>query len=175
MSVDRAASYSQGLKIHSASVDGPKSARKLFLALNGAAVRKAGLRDGYIIGGMRTPDIAETSYHLLAATNIADTALNSDLEAAIARSDAQKPLLSSRELLDRFMREVNRGGNLIPVDLRPTIMSGKVWIWTMHGAIPKSFYRVEPEAGQAGDVTGNPEGRSSQYRVSLSPDFTYLN
>lgn len=175
MSVDRAASRSQGLKIHSASVDGPKSARKLFLALNGAAVRRAGLRDGYLIGGMRTPDIAETSYHLLAATNIADTALNSDLEDVITRSGAQRPLLSNRELLDRFMWEVNRGGNLMPVDLRPTIIFGKVWLWTMNGAIPSSFYRIDPETVQPGGVTGNMERRSSEHHVYLPRDFSYLN
>jgi hypothetical protein len=175
MSVDRAASYSQGLKIHSASVDGPRNARKLFLALNGAAVRRAGLIDGYMIGGMRTPDIEETSFHVLAAANVADTALNRDLADVIAQSGAQGPLLSNRELLDRFMREVNRGGNLIPVDLRPVIIFGKVWLWTMHGAIPNSFHQVDPETVKPGDVSGSASGKFSEHRVFLHPDSPYLN
>lgn len=175
MSIDRAADRSQGLKIHSASVDGPKGARKLFLALNGAAVRRVGLIDGYIIGGMRTPDIAETSYHVLAATNKADVALNSDLEDVIAQSGAQKPFLSNRELLDRFMQEVNRGGNLIPVDLRPTIIAVKVWLWCMNGSIPVSLHQVDPATIHRDTVVEGPTERSSRHQAFLPPDFSYLN
>jgi hypothetical protein len=40
----------------------------------------------------------------------------------------------------------------------------------MHGAIPNSLHRVDPETVKPGDVRGNAEGKFYKHQAFLHPD-----